>query len=273
MSDKAQPKGSDSVVVIGLGRFGANVAEALVQLGHDVLAIDSDADTVQSLSGTLPHVVQADATDAETLKQLGVGDFAHAVVSIGQNLETSVLTVLNLSQMGMKNIWAKANNPPHGRIAERLGAHHVVYPEADMGERVAHLVTGKMIDFIEFDDGFAIAKTRAPRETSEHRVVAALGAEAPLATGRRSGRTACPCRSTAWPRRRSGRWPGSAPASIRWRSSGRCAPARPWPPARQHAPAERQPRDDAVEQRHRHLPEARRAPQQARTACRPARAA
>jgi trk system potassium uptake protein len=165
LSDKAQPKGSDSVVVIGLGRFGANVAEALVQLGHDVLAIDSDADTVQSLSGTLPHVVQADATDAETLKQLGVGDFAHAVVSIGQNLETSVLTVLNLSQMGMKNIWAKANNPPHGRIAERVGAHHVVYPEADMGERVAHLVTGKMIDFIEFDDGFAIAKTRAPRET------------------------------------------------------------------------------------------------------------
>lgn len=165
MSDKAQPKGSDSVVVIGLGRFGASVAEALVELGHDVLAIDSDAETVQSLSGALPHVVQADATDSESLKQLGVGDFAHAVVSIGQNLEASVLTVLNLSQLGMKDIWAKANNPPHGRIAERVGAHHVVYPEADMGERVAHLVTGKMIDFIEFDDGFAIAKTRAPRET------------------------------------------------------------------------------------------------------------
>ena len=68
------------------------------------------------------------------------------MVSIGQNLEASVLTVLNLSQMGMTDIWAKANNPPHGRVAERVGAHHVVYPEADMGERVAHLVTGKMID-------------------------------------------------------------------------------------------------------------------------------
>jgi trk system potassium uptake protein TrkA len=165
LSDKAQPTGSDSVVVIGLGRFGSHVAQTLVQLGHDVLAIDSDADRVQALAGTLPHVVQADATDAETLAQLGVGDFAHAVVGIGQNLEASVLSVLNLSQLGMKDIWAKANNTPHGRIAERVGAHHVVYPEADMGERVAHLVTGKMIDFIEFDDGFAIAKTRAPRET------------------------------------------------------------------------------------------------------------
>lgn len=164
MSDKPRPKGPDSVLVIGLGRFGASVAQALVQLGHDVLALDDDAETVQTLSGTLPHVVQADATDAQTLKQLGASDFAHAVVGIGQNLEASVLTVLNLSQMGMKDIWAKANNRPHGRIAERVGAHHVVYPEADIGERVAHLVTGKMIDFIEFEDGFAIAKTRAPRE-------------------------------------------------------------------------------------------------------------
>ena len=101
----------------------------------------------------------------QALKQLSVTDFSHAVVSIGANLEASVLTVLNLAQMGMKDIWAKANNVQHGRIAERVGAHHVIYPEADMGERVAHLVTGKMMDFIEFDDGFAIAKTPAPKET------------------------------------------------------------------------------------------------------------
>lgn len=154
-----------SVAVIGLGRFGIGVATSLVQLGHDVLAIDASAETVQDLAGVLPHVVQADSTDLETLRQLGVQDFAHAVVSIGGDLEASVLTVLNLSQLGLKDIWAKANNPQHGRIAERVGAHHVVYPETDMGERVAHLVTGKMIDFIEFDDGFAIAKTRSPMET------------------------------------------------------------------------------------------------------------
>lgn len=156
---------ADSVVVIGLGRFGSGVARALAELGHDVLAIDERQDHVQALSGTLGHVVQADATDMTTLKQLGVADFKHAVVGIGQNLEASVLTILNLSQMGIRDIWAKANNAQHGRIAERVGAHHLIYPEHDMGERVAHLVTGKMIDFIEFEDGFAIAKTRAPSET------------------------------------------------------------------------------------------------------------
>lgn len=156
---------ADSVVVIGLGRFGSGVATALAELGHDVLALDSSAEPVQAHSSILTHVVQADATDIETLKQLGVGDFRHAVVSIGQNLEASVLTILNLSQMGVKDIWAKANNHQHGRIAERVGAHHVVFPESDMGKRVAHLVTGKMIDFIEFEDDFAIAKTRSPSET------------------------------------------------------------------------------------------------------------
>lgn len=155
----------DSVVVIGLGRFGASVARSLVASGHEVLAMDADEDIVQELASELPHVVRADSTDLQALQQLSVTDFSHAVVSIGANLEASVLTVLNLAQMGMKDIWAKANSPQHGRIAERVGAHHVIYPEADMGERVAHLVTGKMMDFIEFDDGFAIAKTRAPMET------------------------------------------------------------------------------------------------------------
>jgi trk system potassium uptake protein len=158
-------RGSDSVVVVGLGRFGSGVAGALVELGHDVLALDSSAEAVQAHAAALGHVVQADATDMQALKQLGVQDFKHAVVGIGQKLEASVLTILNMSQLGIKDIWAKANDQAHGRIAERVGAHHVVYPEFDMGEKVAHLVTGKMIDFIEFEDGFAIAKTRAPRET------------------------------------------------------------------------------------------------------------
>ena len=155
----------DSVVVIGLGRFGASVARSLVASGHEVLAIDADEEVVQDMAHELPHVVQADSTDLQALQQLSVSDFSHAVVSIGTNLEASVLTVLNLAQIGMQDIWAKANSPQHGRITERVGAHHVIYPEADMGERVAHLVTGKMMDFIEFDDGFAIAKTRAPMET------------------------------------------------------------------------------------------------------------
>lgn len=164
MADSKLKKG-DSVVVIGLGRFGAAVARSLVASGHEVLAMDANEEVVQDLAHELPHVVKADSTELVALQQLSVTDFAHAVVSIGANLEASVLTVLNLAQMGVKDIWAKANSPQHGRIAERVGAHHVIYPEADMGERVAHLVTGKMMDFIEFDDGFAIAKTRAPMET------------------------------------------------------------------------------------------------------------
>lgn len=162
---KPNVKKGDSVVVIGLGRFGAAVARSLVAAGHEVLAMDASEEVVQELAHELPYVVKADSTELQALQQLSVTDFSHAVVSIGANLEASVLTVLNLAQMGMKDFWAKANSPQHGSIAERVGAHHVIYPETDMGERVAHLVTGKMMDFIEFDDGFAIAKTRAPMES------------------------------------------------------------------------------------------------------------
>ena len=119
---------------------------------------------MQRWADDLTHVVQADTTDADTLRSLGVPEFQHVVVGIGTNLEASVLTVLALSEMAIPQIWAKALTVNHGRILERTGAHHVVYPEMAMGERVAHLVTGKMIDFIEFDDGFAIVKTRAPAE-------------------------------------------------------------------------------------------------------------
>jgi trk system potassium uptake protein TrkA len=151
-------------VVIGLGRFGGAVAQSLVRLGHDVLGIDENADLVQSWAEQLTHVVQADTTSSDTLRRLGVREFERAVVGIGSDIEASVLTVLALSELDIADIWAKALTSKHGRILERTGAHHVIYPEVAMGERVAHLVTGKMIDFIEFDDGFAIVKTRAPRE-------------------------------------------------------------------------------------------------------------
>lgn len=164
---------SDSIMVIGLGRFGASLANALVQLGHQVLAVDASIERVQSLADELPHIVQANTCDPEVLKQLSALDFAHVVVSIGNDMESSVLTTLNLSQMGVRDIWVKANSSQHGRIVARLGAHHVVYPERDMGERVAHLVTGKMIDFIEFVDGFAIAKTHLPNNLPHQTLAAA----------------------------------------------------------------------------------------------------
>jgi trk system potassium uptake protein len=155
----------DIILVVGLGRFGGAVAESLTHLGHEVLAIDENAEIVQRWAERLTHVVQADSTRSEALRQIGAKDISRAVVAIGSDVEASVLTVLALEEVGVRDIWAKAVSSKHGQILERVGAQHVVYPEAAMGERVAHLVTGRMIDFIEFDDGFAIAKTASPRES------------------------------------------------------------------------------------------------------------
>ncbi|NYZ62381.1 potassium channel family protein [Luteimonas deserti] len=161
----ARHPSANSVVVLGLGRFGTAVAGSLVRLGHDVLGVDENPDTVQRCADAFTHVAQADSTSTEALRALGIAEIERAVVGIGSDIEASVLTVLALEELGVRDIWAKATSAKHGRILERTGAHHVVYPEAAMGERVAHLVTGRMIDFIEFDDGFAIVKTRAPRES------------------------------------------------------------------------------------------------------------
>lgn len=160
----AKKPSRSAVIVIGLGRFGSSVANSLIRMGHEVLGVDEDGALVQKLSDRLTHVVQADTTDIDALRQLGAADFERAVVGIGSDIEASVLTVLALTELGVGTIWAKATNRRHGRILESTGARHVVYPEAKMGERVAHMVTGKMIDYIEFDDNFAIVKTRAPVE-------------------------------------------------------------------------------------------------------------
>jgi trk system potassium uptake protein len=155
----------DSVVVVGLGRFGSAVAQSLMRLGHDVMGIDRDAEPVQTWADRLTHAVQADSTNVMVMRQLGVADFAHAIVGIGDNLAASLMTLMTLTELGIGDIWLKAMNEAHGKIAQRIGAHHVVYPEADMGERVAHLISGRMVDYIELDDGFAIAKIHAPPAT------------------------------------------------------------------------------------------------------------
>jgi trk system potassium uptake protein len=152
----------EPVLVVGLGRFGSAVAHSLIRMGHEVLGVDSDASLVQSLADELTQTVEADTTDTDSLKSLGAGDFKAAVVGIGTDIEASVLTVLGLSDLGIPSIWAKATNENHGRILQRTGAHHIVFPEARMGETVAHLLNGRLLDFIQFDDKFAIAKLAAP---------------------------------------------------------------------------------------------------------------
>ena len=153
-----------STLVIGLGRFGSAVAITLDRIGREVLAVESDPRLVEQWSGRIP-IVEADAANPEALEQLGAAEFHTAVVGVATSLEASVLITGNLVDMGTEQIWAKAISAEHGRILRRIGAHHVVYPEADAGQRVAHMVSGKMLDYIEMDEGFTIVKMRPPRET------------------------------------------------------------------------------------------------------------
>ena len=141
------------VLVIGLGRFGSAVAAQLRLQNKEVLAIEKDPELVQKWSGVLTHVVSADATDIDTLHQLGADDFGSAVVGVGTSVEASVLITANLVDIGVERIWAKAITPAHGKILERIGAHHVVYPEADAGRRAAHLVSGRLRLDIEKQTG------------------------------------------------------------------------------------------------------------------------
>ena len=157
------PAGSTPVLVVGLGRFGSAVAAELVAVGFEVLAVDADARRVQQHADDLTHVVEADSTDPDVLRQLGAEDFAIAIVAIGSDIEASILTTAALGDLGIPSIWAKAVTAAHGRILERVGAHHVVFPEHDMGRRVAHQVGGGILDWFQLDPHFAMVETTAPK--------------------------------------------------------------------------------------------------------------
>lgn len=154
----------DPVVVIGLGRFGSTLAAELVRVGTEVLAIDSRESVVQRLAGQLGHVVVADSTDIDALRELGVEQFDRAVVAIGNDQQSSILTTAVLAELEIADIWAKALDGQHARILARIGAHHVVQPEAEMGERVAHLVSGRMLDYVGLDRDWGMVKTNPPGE-------------------------------------------------------------------------------------------------------------
>jgi len=151
------------VLVIGLGRFGAATAGELDKLGRDVLAIDEDPALVQKWSDRVKHTAVLDARNMSALEQVGARDFPIAVVATGSSIEASVLITTNLVDMKVPQIWAKAISESHGKILTRIGAHRVIYPEREAGERVAHLVSGRMIDFIRFDDNFALVKMYPPK--------------------------------------------------------------------------------------------------------------
>lgn len=150
------------MAVLGLGRFGRSLALELMSQGGEVLGVDASDSVIQKVSSRLTHTVVADTTDEETLRQISVHECDRTVVGMGSDLEASLLTASALVNLGVPSIWAKATSNSHARILTQIGVHHVVRPEHDMGKRVAHLVRGRMIDYIEFDDGFAMVKTTAP---------------------------------------------------------------------------------------------------------------
>lgn len=151
------------VLVIGLGRFGAATAGQLQRQGREVLVVDTDEQLVQKWADRVTHAVQADARNLDALRQVGAEEFSVAVVAVGTSIEASVLVTANLADLKIPQIWAKAMSATHGKILARIGAHHVIYPEAEAGERTAHLLTGRMLDFIQFDDDFVLAKLYPPK--------------------------------------------------------------------------------------------------------------
>lgn len=150
--------------VIGLGRFGSAMASTLAELGHDVIGADSDEDRVRQLADTITSAVQLDATDPKALRAAGLHEVDVAVVSIGENIESSVLVVMLLAELGVKTIVAKAVSPLHGRILERLGVSRVILPEREMAVRMAHsLVLPNVIDYIELSRDYSIVEIPAPK--------------------------------------------------------------------------------------------------------------
>ena len=144
-------------VVIGLGRFGTSVAKTLNVLGHDVLAMDKDEHAVQVIMQDVTQAVQADARDEETLRALGVRNFDVAVVAIGDDLEANILITLMLKEMGIPYVVTKAQSALHGKVLEKIGADKIIFPEQDMGIRLANnLIRTNVMDFIELSLDFSI---------------------------------------------------------------------------------------------------------------------
>lgn len=152
-------------VIIGLGRFGTSIAKTIYNLGHDVLAIDNDEDKIQEIVDDVTHAVQMDATDESALKTLGVRNFDVAVVTIGSNIQASILVTLLLKEMGVKYIIAKGTSDLQAKVLYKIGADKVILPEQDMGIRVAHnLVSSNILDYIELSSEYSMIEIESLKE-------------------------------------------------------------------------------------------------------------
>ena len=152
--------------MIGLGRFGSAAAEGLVALGQEVIGVDASDARVQHHMNLLGQVVQANGADLDAMRQVGAGDVGTALIAMGSDIEASILAASVMLEIGVPRVWAKAVTSRHGAILERIGAHRVIYPERDMGDRVAHALVGRALDFVMLDPRFAMAETTVPPSVS-----------------------------------------------------------------------------------------------------------
>ena len=152
-------------VVIGLGRFGSSVARTLSEKGSDVLAIDIDEEKVQAMAEEVTHSIQADATDEEAMKSIGIRNFDIAVISMGTDIHASILATLLTKELGIDYVVVKAQSRLHGKVLTKIGADKVVHPERDMGVRVANnLISSNVLDLIELSPGYTIAEVKASQK-------------------------------------------------------------------------------------------------------------
>ena len=155
--------------VIGMGRFGTSVAKELSSMGFDVLAVDASEQRIQETASMVTHAVSADSTDEEALRALGIRNFDVVVVAIGEDIQSSILTTLILKDLGVPAIIVKAKNELHGKVLNKIGADKVIFPERDMGLRVAHhLVSPNILDYIDLSDDYSIMEMLATGELIGH---------------------------------------------------------------------------------------------------------
>lgn len=151
--------------VIGIGRFGSSIAKTLSDLGHEVLAIDSDEEKIQQIANVVTHAVVADVTNIDAMKAIGVRNVDVAVITMGSHMQSSILGTMILKEIGIKKVISKANNDIHGKVLEKIGADKVVYPERDTGIRLAHsLTSNNIIEQIDLDPNYSIVEMLAPKK-------------------------------------------------------------------------------------------------------------
>ncbi|CAM5188893.1 Trk system potassium uptake protein TrkA OS=Ureibacillus acetophenoni OX=614649 GN=SAMN05877842_101311 PE=4 SV=1 [Ureibacillus acetophenoni] len=149
-------------VVIGLGRFGGSIVHELIRLGADVMAIDASSERVDEYAKIATQAIIADTTDEEVIKSLGIRNFEHVIVAIGENIQASILTTLILKELGVPNVTVKATNDYHAKVLKKIGADQIIHPERDMGIRIANnLMSSNVLDYLELSDEHSIMEIKA----------------------------------------------------------------------------------------------------------------